>query len=154
MRSGAADMAFGEPVNTYYDFAMPTWCCRWMPTSCARGPRRFATRRFHEPAAVRTTAANAAQAQMNRLYVVETAVTCTGAKADHRLALRASQIEGFARALAGQLGITDGGSRASCPECRGAGSTAVAHDLQQHRGSRSSSWAIGSRRSFICSRIR
>ena len=37
---------------------------------------------------------------MNRLYAVESTPTLTGAKADHRLALRASEIEAFARALA------------------------------------------------------
>ena len=42
---------------------------------------------------------------MNRLYVVETALTPTGAKADHRLALRAGDIEAFARALAAELGV-------------------------------------------------
>ena len=35
---------------------------------------------------------------MNRLYFVETAVTCTGAKADHRLAVPAQEIERLARA--------------------------------------------------------
>ena len=37
---------------------------------------------------------------MNRLYVVEGTPTPTGASADHRLALRSSEIEGFARAVA------------------------------------------------------
>ena len=35
--------------------------------------------------------------RMNRLYVVESSPTLTGGKADHRLPLRASDIEGFAR---------------------------------------------------------
>jgi len=37
---------------------------------------------------------------MNRMYVVESMPTVTGFKADHRLALRPSQIAGFAQALA------------------------------------------------------
>jgi molybdopterin-containing oxidoreductase family iron-sulfur binding subunit len=37
---------------------------------------------------------------MNRLYVVETTPSVTGAMADHRLALKTSEIELFARALA------------------------------------------------------
>src|SRR5438477_3690671 len=37
---------------------------------------------------------------MSRLYVVESTPSATGAKADHRLAMRAVDIEGFARELA------------------------------------------------------
>ena len=39
--------------------------------------------------------------QMNRMYVVESMPTVTGFKADHRLALKPSDIERFAQALAG-----------------------------------------------------
>ena len=42
---------------------------------------------------------------MNRLYVVEPTPSVTGSSADHRLPLRASEVELFARALAGKLGI-------------------------------------------------
>lgn len=45
------------------------------------------------------------QSEMNRLYVVESTPTLSGAKADHRLAMRASQIEGVARALAAAVGV-------------------------------------------------
>ncbi len=41
---------------------------------------------------------------MNRLYAVESMTTTTGMKAEHRLALRASDIAGFAAALAAELG--------------------------------------------------
>ncbi len=40
------------------------------------------------------------QTEMNRLYVVESTPTITGAKADHRLRAQASQIEEFVRLLA------------------------------------------------------
>ena len=59
---------------------------------------------------MRTDADDAGKADMNRLYVVETALSNTGAKADHRLALRAGEIEAFARRLAAELGV---------PACRG-----------------------------------
>ena len=42
---------------------------------------------------------------MNRLYVLESTPSNTGAMADHRLPLRAAEIEGFALALAAELGI-------------------------------------------------
>ncbi|MBI1386971.1 MAG: 4Fe-4S dicluster domain-containing protein [bacterium] len=38
--------------------------------------------------------------EMNRLYVIESLFSATGAMADHRLALKPSQIEAFARSLA------------------------------------------------------
>ena len=45
---------------------------------------------------------------MNRLYVVEPMPTPTGTKADHRLPLRAGDIEEFAWALATALGVANG----------------------------------------------
>ncbi|MFL6712756.1 MAG: 4Fe-4S dicluster domain-containing protein [Sulfurifustis sp.] len=42
---------------------------------------------------------------MNRLYAIEPVVSLTGAMADHRLALRASEIESAARVFARALGI-------------------------------------------------
>jgi MoCo/4Fe-4S cofactor protein with predicted Tat translocation signal len=69
---------------------------------------------------------------MNRLYVVEPTPSVTGASADHRLPLRASEVELFARALAGKLGL---GSAATLPEKAGDWLDAVAKDLQNHKGS-------------------
>jgi molybdopterin-containing oxidoreductase family iron-sulfur binding subunit len=43
--------------------------------------------------------------EMNRLYAVETMPTVTGAMADHRWALRPTEIEDAARALAAALGV-------------------------------------------------
>ena len=45
---------------------------------------------------------------MNRLYVLESTPTLTGAMADHRLPIRSSEIDGFARALAGEFGVSAG----------------------------------------------
>jgi len=68
---------------------------------------------------------------MNRLYAVEPTPTVTGASADHRLPLRASQVELFARALAGKLGL---GGSASLPPAAEKFLDAVAADLQKNRG--------------------
>src|SRR5205085_4714509 len=73
----------------------------------------------------------AATANMNRLYVVEPAVTCTGAKADHRLAVRGSEIESIARGIAAELGI--GAKALADPEDQ-RWIAAVAEDLSHHRG--------------------
>jgi MoCo/4Fe-4S cofactor protein with predicted Tat translocation signal len=65
---------------------------------------------------------------MNRLYAIESTPTLTGAKADHRLPLRASEIETAARALSGQ-GSGSFGNPAAQKFI-----AAVAKDLQAHRG--------------------
>src|SRR6202011_4605709 len=44
--------------------------------------------------------------KLNRLYVVESMPTSTGAMADHRLPLRASEVEDFARQLAAIVGVS------------------------------------------------
>jgi MoCo/4Fe-4S cofactor protein with predicted Tat translocation signal len=54
------------------------------------------------------------KAQMSRLYVVESNVTTTGGKADHRLPMKASQVEAFAAALASRVGA--GGANANLDE--------------------------------------
>ncbi len=69
--------------------------------------------------------------KMNRLYVVEPTPSVTGASADHRLPLRASEVELFARALAGKLGL---GGLADLPGKSGEWLDAVAKDLQKHKG--------------------
>ena len=76
---------------------------------------------------------------MNRLYVVESAPTLTGAKADHRLAMRASEIESFARALASSIGAGGGAATQAAPAQSPSSDhskwiAAVAKDLQAHRG--------------------
>jgi len=65
---------------------------------------------------------------MNRLYVVEPTPSVTGATADHRLPLRASEVELFARALAAKLGL--GGT----PPAAEKWLDGVAKDLQNHKG--------------------
>ena len=69
---------------------------------------------------------------MNRLYVAESSPSLTGALADHRLPMRASEVEGIARALAAGVGAEGGTAAASSPH--GAWVAAVAKDLQAHAG--------------------
>src|SRR6185369_14467198 len=70
---------------------------------------------------------------MNRLYVVESTVTNTGSVADHRLPMKPSEIEGFARALAIALGVQ--AASTSMDETRSKQIVAIAKDLREHRGS-------------------
>ncbi|MGA7524357.1 MAG: TAT-variant-translocated molybdopterin oxidoreductase [Acidobacteriaceae bacterium] len=46
---------------------------------------------------------------MNRLYTIETETTLTGFKAEHRLAVRPSQMAAFAQALAAAVGVGNAG---------------------------------------------
>jgi MoCo/4Fe-4S cofactor protein with predicted Tat translocation signal len=50
------------------------------------------------------------RAELSRFYAVESSPTNTGSKADHRLPMRASEIESFARAVASALGVSGAGS--------------------------------------------
>lgn len=75
------------------------------------------------------------KAQINRLYAVESTPTITGAKADHRLAVRAGQVEAFAQAVAQALGVKLAGSNPpALPTVQQNWLTALVRDLQQHRG--------------------
>ncbi|MGA8428195.1 MAG: TAT-variant-translocated molybdopterin oxidoreductase [Candidatus Sulfotelmatobacter sp.] len=88
-----AKMAFGQPVETRYDFSKADvivsldadFLYAGFPGN-VRYIRDFASRRNPD-------------APMNRLYVIESTPTTTGAKADHRLPVRASMVEAFARTL-------------------------------------------------------
>ncbi len=73
---------------------------------------------------------------MNRLYVVESALSNTGAMADHRLALASSSISAFTFALARELGIeVAGATDARTDEHVPRWLRALAKDLAAHRGS-------------------
>ncbi len=72
---------------------------------------------------------------MNRLYVVETMATITGATADHRIPLRPSQVEGFARALAAAVGVKGIDTGAQIPPGVPADwIPGIVSDLQKNRG--------------------
>ncbi len=129
----AARAAFGDYVETRYDLgkADVVLCLDAdIFTHGAAGLRHVAD--FMARRRVRTTEQDAPGATMNRLYVVETEVTCTGAKADRRLALPASEVERFARALAAELGVA--GAPAAAPGAWGKWLAAVAKDLRANRG--------------------
>jgi len=73
--------------------------------------------------------------RLNRLYVVEPALTLTGAKADHRMALKARDVYAFAAALADAVGAGSGARVAELPEeARSSWIPAVSADLRNHRG--------------------
>ena len=76
--------------------------------------------------------------EMSRLYAIESTPTLTGAKADHRLTMKAAEIEAFGRQLAGAVGapapgVPTGGATDPASVV-GKWVTALAKDLQAHRG--------------------
>lgn len=73
-----------------------------------------------------------ATVDMNRLYAAESTPSITGAMADHRFRMRASDVEGFARAVAAELGVRG----VTAPDGSADAKTLfmLARDLQGHRG--------------------
>jgi molybdopterin-containing oxidoreductase family iron-sulfur binding subunit len=79
--------------------------------------------------------------ETNRLYAIESTPTLTGAKADHRLPIRASDVESVARELAAAVGGSTGGATqpgaaVSRPDGQNIAKfvAAAAADLRAHRG--------------------
>ena len=122
----AARRAAGRPGETVYHFDKADVILSLDADFLACGPgsvryaRDFADRRR----------VSEERKTMNRLYAVESTPSLTGAKADHRLPMRASDVEGFARQIAAGIGVGSAGA--------GGGDVAwiaaVAKDLQAHRG--------------------
>ncbi len=132
-RSGS-QMAFGAYYDTLYDFSMADVVVSldadflsgsWFP-GFLRYARDFMTRR---------KLVNGKE--MNRLYVAESVPSTTGAKADHRLVLRPSEVEKITRALAAKLGVAGVVAPTFIPEREKWMNTwvnAVAADLMKARG--------------------
>jgi len=122
-------LAFGHYVNTVHHvdkaeiiLALDADFLRSGP-GAVRHARDFASgRRLTGP-----------ESRMNRLYAVESTPSNTGAMADHRLPLRPSEIEGFARALAAALGVGAAGA-ALPPGVPEKWFLALVRDLREHRG--------------------
>src|SRR5437667_1673880 len=122
-----ARMAFGQPVETTYDFSKADvivsldadFLTGGFP-GMTRYARDFAKRRDPD------------SEKMSRLYAIESTPSATGAKADHRLAITASAIEPFARALANFLhaGPTENVASTAWANFF----DVVVKDLESHRG--------------------
>ena len=108
-RRAGSQLAFGQYLNTTYKFDQADVVLAIDANFLANGPggvryaRDFASRRVVRDGA--TT--------QSRFYVVETTPTSTGAKADHRLPLKPSEIAPFVHNLA--AAISGGGAGAASP---------------------------------------
>jgi molybdopterin-containing oxidoreductase family iron-sulfur binding subunit len=126
-RAGAMQ-AFGSPAATHYNFLNANVVVSLDSDFLGSGPAWL--RYAREFSAKRRVVGD--QKTMNRLYVVEPNPTATGSKADHRMPLRASDVEHFAFSLAGQLGV--GGMAAGSSPQFSRWITAIARDLQTNKG--------------------
>ncbi|MEO7970201.1 MAG: molybdopterin oxidoreductase, partial [bacterium] len=114
-------MAFGQPVNTIYDFSKADRILSLDADFLSAQPgtlkyaRDFAARRR----------VSEGQKEINRLYVIETTPTATGASADHRWSVKPSEMESIARAIANTARPAD--SFADWVN-------AISRDFQQHKG--------------------
>jgi MoCo/4Fe-4S cofactor protein with predicted Tat translocation signal len=132
VRAGAI-MAFGQPVNTTYDFSKADRILSIGNDFLAAFPgtlryaRDYAAKR-RDVAQAGSLRSNAEE--MSRLYVIESTPTITGAKADHRWALRPSEIPGALQELASLVVNTDAVQTSNLSWL-----TALAKDLKQHKGS-------------------
>jgi MoCo/4Fe-4S cofactor protein with predicted Tat translocation signal len=135
-RAGAV-MAFGQPVNTIYNFDQAKRILSLDSDFLSGAPgtlryaREFAARR-------RVTEG---KSEMSRLYVVETTPTTTGASADHRWSVPPSELERLAQLIATRLGVqfavTNAVAIQSTPASKHRDGSnwlePLVRDLQQHR---------------------
>jgi MoCo/4Fe-4S cofactor protein with predicted Tat translocation signal len=125
--SAATRQAIGRPASVQYQFDRADVILSLEADFVVDGPASLRYAREYTARRKRP-----GEQAMNRLYVVESTPTLTGAIADHRLPLRPSEIEGFARAVAGGVG---GGAAAPSPGgATGEWVAAVAKDLKAHAG--------------------
>jgi MoCo/4Fe-4S cofactor protein with predicted Tat translocation signal len=122
-----AQMAFGQPVETTYKLDAADVIVSLDADFLSAGFP--GTTRYARDCAKRR---DPDSGKMNRLYVVESTPSATGAKADHRLPIKASEVEAFARELLFAMEVTTSSAKVD----RGSKFVqALAADLAAHRGS-------------------
>ena len=124
-----AQMAFGQPVETTYKLDAADvivsldadFLSAGFPGT-TRYARDFAKRRDPD-------------GKMNRLYVIESTQSATGAKADHRLPLQASKFDDYVRFLASAVGVYGQGAGSWMGATADLAAHAMIPDLMANRGS-------------------
>lgn len=120
-----AKMAFGSPAQPIYKFDQATRIVSLdkdiFSDFNVRYIKDFNKSRLY----------NHEKTDINRLYAVETTMTLTGAKADHRIAVKPSQMTEIAKAIAAACGV--GGASSTYTE-NAQWIQALGRDLQANRG--------------------
>ena len=125
-------LAFGRPVNTVYHLDQADVVVSLDADFLLAGPGHV---RYIREFADRRSLPKGPSSNLNRLYIVESMATSTGAMSDHRLPLRSSDVEVFTRQLAAAIGVAAAPANATGPNIPNDWLKAVADDLMAHRGS-------------------
>ena len=140
--SRAAAAGFGQPVNAVYHFdkvkvalALDSDFLAASNPADVRYARQFmANRKVREVEASLNLKDGVGAKALNRLYAVESMPTSTGGVADHRLPLKPSQVEAFARALAAKLGVAGVTAPTNLPDLAKQWIDPLAADLTANKG--------------------
>ncbi|MCB0105222.1 MAG: TAT-variant-translocated molybdopterin oxidoreductase, partial [Caldilineaceae bacterium] len=125
-------LAFGQAVEPIYHVEQATVIVSLDADFLSEGPGHVRYARDFADGRRTTGTPSAGDRSPNRLYVVESTPSLTGAAADHRLPLHPSAIEPFARSLAATVGVdVPLSGNGDLPE---AWLTAIVADLQANEG--------------------
>ena len=122
-----ARLAFGNNVNTVYRFDNADVILSLDADFLFAGPGNV--RHARDFVGKRRVRQN--KSEMNRLYVIEATPSVTGSMADHRLALRPSEMPNFAAAIAAKIGLS---VQSTTDAQHSQWIEALVRDLQKHRG--------------------
>ncbi|HWM92420.1 MAG TPA: TAT-variant-translocated molybdopterin oxidoreductase [Thermoanaerobaculia bacterium] len=126
----AAQSAFGQPLETRYDFNAARVVVAIDSDVLTMGPGNVRYQRdFARNRRVRKD-----NLQMSRLYAVESVPTNTGTLADHRLPLPPAEVEAFTLALAQAVGAVPGGGDVLTDARARTFVQAIAQDLRANAG--------------------
>jgi molybdopterin-containing oxidoreductase family iron-sulfur binding subunit len=129
----ATAQALGTPSEILYDFDKADVILCLDADFVGTGPANL--RLIRAFASRRRLGGEQSPAGMTRLYVAESSPSLTGALADHRLPLRASEVLDFARAVAAGVGVpAEGGTLPAAGSPRALWVAALVKDLQAHAG--------------------
>jgi molybdopterin-containing oxidoreductase family iron-sulfur binding subunit len=123
-----ARLAFGEAVEAVYNFDKAKVIFSIEADFLSSHPANLKSIRDY----INTRRLQDGRKEMSRLYVAETFPSNTGAKADHRLAVRASEMEALVRVVAERLGVE--GVKGEGTSAEGKYIDALVADLKANRG--------------------
>lgn len=123
----AATQCFGQDLNPIYDYAQADVVFSLDADFFGPGPAQQANAKAF-------MSRRQSPDKFNRLYVAESTLSLTGARADHRLAVRPSQTYSIALALAHELGVQGVSQTSALDATQSKWIREAAKDLKSHSG--------------------